>query len=97
MKKIWFEQDSGARLCRKLFCRGLFARNQGSKHNYIYKLEVYNVKEQGWTEGHRNKGVQGPKQKRQDLYVRVLYRWEDRHVILESAGTFVQNGVEDLG
>jgi hypothetical protein len=43
-KKIWLKQGSRAFLRRNRVSKGLSARSQGLKHNYVYKPEVYNVK-----------------------------------------------------
>jgi hypothetical protein len=39
---------------KKQGSNGLTTRTQGLKHNYIYKLEVYNVKRQDWDLGWEN-------------------------------------------
>jgi hypothetical protein len=39
---------------KNLASRGLSTINQGLKHNYVYKPEVYNVKRQDWNFGWEN-------------------------------------------
>jgi hypothetical protein len=39
---------------KKQGSRGLTTRIQRLKHNYVYKLEVYNIKRQGWDLGWEN-------------------------------------------
>jgi hypothetical protein len=43
-QKIWPKQGSRAFLQETRASRGLSARNQWLKHDYVYKPEVYNVK-----------------------------------------------------